>query len=358
MISMWILERQGTASMPLRQNRPGWALTILTAAHLAVDLACFYLLYGSFRPQLGDMLLVSQGFLLYNVIAFGLQPLVGSALDRRWLPAVAPVSCLLIVLGLLLAASRPWLGLGVAALGNAGFHAAGGLLSLAFSQGRAARPGVFVSSGAVGVSCGIVLAARSFPRWPVLALLILVAVLLCLCPRPQGQAIPFEITFRRLPFGWLLAVILLAVFIRALAGGLTPMSWRSGDLAILLAGVAAAAGKALGGFAGDCFGFRPTALVSLLLSLPMLAFGGQLMGFSLAGLVLFNMAMPLTLCAAAALLPRDLGLAFGLTTLALLLGTVPLFFFELTPDAAPLAVAAAGLIAVASLALAFAPRRK
>lgn len=344
--------------MPLRQNRPKFTLCVITGAHLAVDLACFYLLYSSFRPHFGDLVQVAAGFLLYNVIAFGLQPLIGAALDRRYLCGAAPFGCLLEAFALLVAPHFAWAGLVVAALGNAFFHAAGGLLSLALSQGRAAVPGLFVSSGAIGVSGGIVLAAHSFPVLPVLALLLAAAALLSCCGRPEEGRQSFAFALGRLPFGWLLALILLAVVIRALAGGLAPMSWRSGDVAIMLAGVAAAAGKALGGVAGDCFGFRPTALASLLISLPLLCFGGELMWLSLTGLVLFNMAMPLTLCATAALLPKDLGLAFGLTTLALLLGTAPLFFLDLAPSAAGAAVAVFGLVAALCLHLAFAPRRK
>ena len=344
--------------MPLRQNSPKFTLCVITAAHLAVDLACFYLLYSSFRPHFGDLGQVAAGFLLYNVIAFGFQPLIGAALDRRYLSGAAPCGCLLIAVALPAAPHFAWLGLILAAWGNAIFHAAGGLLSLNLARGRAAVPGVFVSSGAVGVSGGIVLASHSFPLFPVLVLLLTAALLLSCCGRPEGETRPFSPSLRARPFGWLLALILTAVVIRALAGGLAPMSWRSGDVPIMLAGVAAAAGKAIGGFAGDRFGFRPAALVSLLLSLPLLVCGGQIMWLSLAGLILFNMAMPLTLCAAAALLPGDPGLAFGLTTLALLLGTAPLFFLDLTPAAAALFVAVSGLVAALCLYLAFAPRRK
>ena len=39
--------------------------------------------------------------------------------------------------------------------------------------------------------------------------------------------------------------------------------------------------------------------------------------------------MPITLCAIASNFPHNAGLAFGLTTLALLCGVVPLFFFSL-----------------------------
>ena len=344
--------------MPLRQNSPKFTLCVITAAHLAVDLACFYLLYGSFRPHFGDLSRVAAGFLLYNVLAFGLQPLIGAALDRRYYPGTAPCGCLLVAFALLTGPRFAWLGLVLAALGNACFHAAGGLLSLTLSRGRAAVPGLFVSSGAIGVSGGIVLAAHSFPMLPVLALLLAAAALLSCCDRPEQGTEPFSLSLRRLPLGWLLALILTAVVIRALAGGLAPMGWRSGDAAVMLAGVAAAIGKALGGVAGDRCGFRPTALVSLLLSLPLLCCGGTMMWLSLAGLVLFNMAMPLTLCATAALLPGDPGLAFGLTTLALLLGTAPLFFLDLTPAAAALFVAVSGLVAALCLYLAFAPRRK
>ncbi|MBO7667928.1 MAG: hypothetical protein J6T26_05645, partial [Firmicutes bacterium] len=273
--------------MPLRQNRPGSVLAVITASHLAVDLACFYLLYSSFRPHFGDLGQVAVGFLLYNVIAFGLQPLIGAGLDRRYISGAAPFGCLLVAVGLLTASRFAWAGLILAALGNAFFHAAGGLLSLTLAQGRAAVPGLFVSSGAIGVSGGIVLAARSFPLWPVALLLLAAAALLSRCGRPEDETRPLALALGRLPCAWLLSLILAAVVIRALAGGLAPMSWRGGDAAVLLAGTAAAAGKAIGGIAGDRFGFRPTALVSLLLSLPLLCCGNRLMWLSLAGILLF-----------------------------------------------------------------------
>ena len=47
---------------------------------------------------------------------------------------------------------------------------------------------------------------------------------------------------------------------------------------------------------------------------------------SAAGIVLFNMTMPITLGIVAQRLPKNPGLAFGLTTAALLLGAVPSFF--------------------------------
>jgi hypothetical protein len=47
---------------------------------------------------------------------------------------------------------------------------------------------------------------------------------------------------------------------------------------------------------------------------------------SVIGIILFNMTMPITLGICAQRLPKKPGIAFGLTTAALLLGAVPSFF--------------------------------
>ena len=51
---------------------------------------------------------------------------------------------------------------------------------------------------------------------------------------------------------------------------------------------------------------------------------------SVIGIILFNMTMPITLGICAQRLPKNPGLAFGLTTAALLIGAVPSFFAVIT----------------------------
>jgi len=48
----------------------------------------------------------------------------------------------------------------------------------------------------------------------------------------------------------------------------------------------------------------------------------------LLGIVLFNFSMSITLVAVYRVLPDNPGLSFGITTLALLCGNVPLFFIS------------------------------
>jgi len=76
----------------------------------------------------------------------------------------------------------------------------------------------------------------------------------------------------------------------------------------------------------------------------------------MAGLALFNMTMPVTLCALASQLPDSTGFAFGLSTLALLIGTVPTFFFRLPDGTAPYVIAA--LIALSALCVLFSTRNQ
>lgn len=59
------------------------SLLLYTFSHFCVDFACFFMLFAGFRgsvAQTGAMPAletVSLGFLAYNILAFGLQPLIG-----------------------------------------------------------------------------------------------------------------------------------------------------------------------------------------------------------------------------------------------------------------------------------------
>ena len=89
------------------------------------------------------------------------------------------------------------------------------------------------------------------------------------------------------------------------------------------------AGKALGGILSDLFGIRKVAIGSTLLAIPFLCFGDNIMIISLIGVMLFSMTMAITLGILVSVLKNTPGLAFGLTTIGLFLGTAPIFFIKL-----------------------------
>lgn len=321
------------------------SLAVYTFSHFCVDFACFFMLFSGFRNGLSAggaaLQTISLGFLLYNILAFGLQPLIGYLCDaHRRMPA-ALIGCALLLSGLALI-SLPWLSLVLCATGNACFHIGGGIDSLVHANGRMARSGIFVSSGALGVSLGI-LAGQGGVRPLVPALLVaLCGVLIFVFDKSrfgERPAARFAIANALPPFSAVLALCLFSVVIRAYVGSSIPIAWKTTALLTLLPSIGACAGKAAGGYLADRFGARTTGAATLLLSVPLLCLGYGHPVPCTAGIVLFNVTMPITLCAVASGFPRNPGLSFGLTTLGLLCGSAPTFFFALPAAAAPIVTA-------------------
>ena len=127
---------------------------------------------------------------------------------------------------------------------------------------------------------------------------------------------------------------------------------------VIAPAAASCLGKALGGIVGDRFGAAETGVISLLVSVPLMCLGAESAVLSLAGILLFNMTMPITLCGLASLMPQNLGFAFGLTTLALLMGVGITYFVAMPDDLVKPVVAALTLCAAVCLGLSVKRRRE
>ena len=128
-------------------------------------------------------------------------------------------------------------------------------------------------------------------------------------------------------------VVLLATFIvivRGYMGYGIPTAWKKTTFQTVLLFVTMGIGKGAGGVIADRLGVKKTAMLSAALALPFLLCGDRQMIVSLIGVMFFSMTMSVTLALLVSVLPRTPGLAFGLTTIGLFLGTAPIFFFKLT----------------------------
>jgi FSR family fosmidomycin resistance protein-like MFS transporter len=142
--------------------------------------------------------------------------------------------------------------------------------------------------------------------------------------RPVGAAAE-PVPVRGLLVG-VLALLLVSIAIRSLVGlsaarGYPASTW-------LLAGIPAVAflGKSLGGLLADRIGWIETVGAALLISAVLLAVPGPGPLPLLAGLLCFQMTMPVTLVAVGRLMPTRPATAFGWTCLALAAGAAPTVF--------------------------------
>ncbi len=333
-------------------------LGVHTLSHFAVDFSCLFLLFGAFSASVTTEQSLILGFLLYNVLAFGLQFLLGALRDRLPRLPLASFGCALTLCALLLSPSArnafPLAPVLVCALGNACFHVGGGADTLLSANGRMADGGVFVSSGSLGVLLGT-LAGKSGVNVSLPAALMVLCLLLSLSIRPCAGEARFRAANERRSFPVLLTLLLSAVLLRSMVGFLVPMPWKSEPCYLLLPACAAFLGKASGGFLADQFGARRVCFVSLFGAALLLVFLNRAPYLCALGILLFNIPMPITLCALCDLFPRNTGLAFGLSTLMLLLGFLPTLCLDL--EAAATLPLNACLTAAALICLLLATRR-
>jgi len=315
-------------------------VAIYSAGHFLVDLACMFLFVRvvthSSRPL--------EGALLYNFFAFAGQMPIGLVADRlNRNRLVASLGCALVAAAYLLG-EAPMAACVTAGLGNALYHVGGGLDTLNRSEGKGALLGVFVSPGAFGLFLGGLLARTALPPFiPAAALLVMGAAVALLCAPTRNAALEISVgTAGALA----LLLLLVVVVLRSYTGFVFKFAWKSGAWAWLFtAGVVL--GKALGGFAADRFGSVKTSVVSLALAAGLFLLSDSA-PFGVAAVLLFNMTMPITLRAAADLLPGAKGFSFGLLTFALFLGFVPALL-GLPSVSAPPVYAALSLLSLAVL---------
>lgn len=312
-------------------------LAVYTVSHFVVDFSCGWLLYELYKTGVIGEAYAGAAFVLYNILAFGLQFIIGSGADKLGPVAVAAAGYGLLLAGLLLPGSMWGLSVTLAGLGNAAFHAGGGVDSLIFSRGRMARSGIFVSSGAVGVALGMLtggagLVGRYIPVAAAVVCLILIILFGRTDEEPAYPADMIKPGKAALTSGAAATVFcLFAVLVRSYAGFLFSMPWKKGFVLVLAAAFFAACGKALGGILADALGGRLIGTVSVIVSIPLVVLGGEHIIPSLFGIMAFNMAMPVTLYTLSEQFRGHEGFAFGLTTLALLIGYLGFSFVTLSP---------------------------
>ncbi|NLH50891.1 MAG: MFS transporter [Myxococcales bacterium] len=296
--------------------------------HAVVDAACVATLFGT---RFAHHLTHWQAFYLifgYDMLAFAGQGAIGPLLDRwRLLRPSILASLGLVAGGVLFLHVNPVAAAVLVALGNALYHVAAGALSLHVDPGRAAPPGIFVAPGALGLAIGTFTGKHTAViEWPFLLALGLSLLLAWRSAHPPVRLAEPPGKGGTRYAAALLLLLLFSIAVRSLVGRGGAYACPKLTFVAFSLGAAAFAGKALGGILADRFGWLRVGVGALLLSAPLIVFGGADYPVVVIGMLLFQMTMPVTLVAVSVLLPGRPALAFGFCSTALIVGAIPTFF--------------------------------
>ena len=285
-----------------------------------VDAACAYLLLGVLECE--NVILC---LLIYNSFAFLLQVPLGYLIDKLLKPKIAAIIGLCLIALAFLFWNTYYTGLLLMSIGNALFHVGGGSLVLSLKEKRATFSGIFVAPGGIGLAFGTFLSVSSlevnqlvFPMF-----LILLSLILCYIKTPNfNRAVDVKSTSNHSLL--IISFILIPIVVRSLIGLSNEFPWKENQFMLLILIASVALGKVVGGFMADRFGLVHVGVGGFILSAPLLAFYSSVPILGILGAFVFNFTMPVTLIAILNHIPDKKGLAFGLTTAALFIGSIPI----------------------------------
>jgi len=304
-----------------KPNKP-FLLSLYSITHAVVDACCFFLIMGGIDAREK----IATYIVSYNILAFGLQLPLGWFIDKIKKPAAASaLGCIILILGLFMY-HHALVATILAGIGNALFHVGGGTISLNLNRRKAALPGIFVSTGTLGLFVGVFM-AKQIHFQPVLPAIILISLALTILTT-QSPRILYK--SKKTDYSNLLLItlilLLITISIRSTVGLSLNFPWKSNMQLLLLFTIGITLGKAFGGFLSDRFGWIKVSVFGLVISSVLLFWGSQHAIAGILGILFFNFTMPVTLVAISNLLEGKPGFSFGLTTFALIIGALPTFF--------------------------------
>ena len=298
--------------------------------HFVLEVVCFFYL-SRITNNSNYIWLVP---IIYDALAFVPQSLVGYISDRYPKINMGIIGTILLIVSYLiygLTNISIFISLIILCIGNAILHVAGAEATIRTSNGKLSTSAIFVSGGSFGIITGRLLAKTSINPLYLLILLLTIIPFVLISNKElekNNDVDKFNYVKDSINSNLVIIIAVLVVIVRGYMGYGIPTSWNKTVIQTVLLFSSMGIGKALGGILSDLVGVRKTAIMSTLLAIPFLCFGDNIMIISLIGLMFFSMTMSITLGILVSKLKESPGLAFGLTTIGLFLGSIPAFFIK------------------------------
>lgn len=300
--------------------------------HFVVEVACFF-----FLTRISNSPIVWLVPFIYDAFAFVPQSIIGYISDKFPKIKFGIIGVIFLFIGIMIFSFfdvSKYIPLYIVCIGNAFLHVSGAENTLKNSCGKLSHSAIFVSGGSFGVITGRLLAKTMIPSWLLLPFILTMIPFIMYADTfndKNSNCNKFNYVKTNINYGLIIIIAVFVVIIRGYMGYGIPTSWNKTVLQNILLFTFMGVGKALGGILSDAFGIRKVAIFSTLLAIPFLCFGDSIMVISLLGVMAFSMTMSITLAILVSVLKKTPGLAFGLTTIGLFLGTTPIFFVK-TPS--------------------------
>lgn len=296
--------------------------------HFVTEIVCFYFLN---LITDGSSIIWLIPF-IYDGLAFVPQSIIGYINDKFPKLNTGIIGCILLFLGLVIYISLKsvFLSIIIICLGNCFLHISGAENTLRNSKGKLSHSAIFVGGGSFGVITGKLLSDVISIYWLIPLIITMIPFIMLANTYRENSTIDFNYHNKKINYGLIIILMVFVVAVRGYMGYGIPTSWNKTVLQTILLYFTMGIGKALGGILSDIFGIKKIAIISTLLAIPFLCFGDNYMLISLIGVMIFSMTMSITLAVLTSVLKNTPGLAFGLTTIGLFLGTAPIFFIKIT----------------------------
>lgn len=302
---------------------------IYSIIHCIVDMSCAMLIAGILTPIITNSTRLLISIILYNLFAFAFQLPFGILADKINKNAlISAIGCLFIIISYFIN-SFAIVACIIAGIGNALFHIGGGIDVLNISEKKATLPGIYVATGAMGLYIGSKTTYLKFNKFYIIIILLVISILALLWLYKQAKQ-KYKINNEEPKFEnisnkkqLIMYCLLITICIRGYLGLILNFEWKTNFLIGLVCVTAVVFGKIIGGILGDKFGWRRISTLSLTISAFLFIFAFNNMFCGVIAILLFNMTMPITLTALSNMFSNNKGMAFGLTTLALFIGAIP-----------------------------------
>lgn len=271
-------------------------IIITTFLHLLVDLLCASKIINELVLNYSDNLILI--YLIYNGIAFAGQIPFGLIMDKINFKnkerLFIIISSLLLLFGVLFNnVILSCICLGVA---NCIYHISGAKICSNITTEKSKYLGIFVSSGAFGLSLGTNIPMNLIIRLIIVLVYIIFSITLLFIKEIEEDVVivpkKFKLNFKLL---FLIVLVIVAVFIRSFLGKIMYSTFDKSLLILLSFGFFATLGKAIGGFLRDKFGSLIIIIISMSLLILCLIFGKNIYILFSLGIILVNISMPITL---------------------------------------------------------------